>query len=196
MINIVPILLAISLTTGCAFTVHDVNVDYQYDKPVSSDLSFANIEVGDFSDTRDVENPRMIMHMKNGYGQTTSGGWQAEKPINEILRDAVIDGLGDAGANLMTSGGNLLLSGELLEVEGEIIMGAWVGSYKGKVSAKFQVKNNSTGKIIWRDTFIGSGEVKGGKGSGPETSLKVALDDLVTDLLNDEYFLSKLSEGE
>lgn len=186
------VLLTIHIT-GCAFSVYDVDVDYKYDKPVQADLSEINLEVGEVTDSRDVENPRMIMNQKNMYGQTTSGGWQAEKPLNEITKQALMDGLTKANAKLAPSSTGLELSGDLLSFDGDIIMGAWQGTYKGKLTVKLQLVDKNSGKIIWRDTFIGSGEVKGG--DGVANCFKVALDDLVTDLLEDEYFLQKL-EGE
>jgi len=191
--NLAALFVIGAFTTGCAFTVYDVNVDYQYDQPVSEKLEGTKIEVIKFTDGRDVENSRMIMNQKNGYGQTTSGGWQAEKPLSEILQDAVVDGLSDANTILDPSVAAMQLSGELLEVNTEIIMGVWKGSYKGKITAKFQLKDKDSGDILWRDTFVGSGQVKGG--DGVVTSFTIALDDLVNDLLNDEYFLSKISSG-
>lgn len=131
------------------------------------------------------------MNQTNMNGQTTSGGWQAEKPLNEITRDAVIDGLAKANAQL-NEDSNFELTGELLSYNGEIVMGMWQGTFKGALSVKLQLRDKQTDRIVWRDTFSGAGEYKG-KNAIVE-SFKVALDDLVTDVLTDDYFLQQLRE--
>ena len=190
--NKILMLVAMILTTGCAFTVHDVDVAYKYDKPIKFDFIPKAINVGDVIDSRGVDNPRMIMNMTNGNGYTTTGGWQAEKPLSDILKDAVIQGLEKTNSFSEKKSSNLTLSGELLSFDVEVIMGAWVGSYKGKMSAKFQLRDKTTGKIVWRDIFVGSSQVKGTEGI--VGVLKVTLDDLVTKLFNDDYFQQKIAQ--
>ncbi|SDB52142.1 hypothetical protein SAMN02927930_02055 [Pseudidiomarina indica] len=187
-----PIALSlVMLLSGCAFSVYDVNVDYKYDNPIETDLSSIALDVGEFKDSRNVDNPRMIMNQKNGYGQTTTGGWQAEKPLIDIVKDAVIDGLKKSGVTLNENSQDMVLSAELLEFDGDIKMGAWVGSYVGKMSVKMQLVDKQSGEIIWRDTFVGSGEAKGNEGVA--SVLKISLDNLVDNLLNDKYFIQKVS---
>lgn len=187
-----PILLSLLiLLPGCAFTVYDVNVDYAYDNPIDTDLSAVELSMGEFKDLRNVENPRMIMNQKNGYGQTTTGGWQAEKPLIDIVKDAVTDGLKKSGVDINENTPNMILSAELLEFDGEIKMGAWSGSYVGKITVKMQLIDEESEEIIWRDTFIGSGEAKGNEGVA--SALKVSLDNLVDNLLTDQYFIQKIS---
>src|SRR5690606_9508072 len=139
-----PIALSlVMLLSGCAFSVYDVNVDYKYDNPIETDLSSIALDVGEFKDSRNVDNPRMIMNQKNGYGQTTTGGWQAEKPLIDIVKDAVIDGLKKSGVTLNENSQDMVLSAELLEFDGDIKMGAWVGSYVGKMSVKMQDRKST-----------------------------------------------------
>ena len=129
------------------------------------------------------------MNMTNLYGDTTSGGWQAEKPLNEIVKDAVVQGL--SKSNIMLSpNSELKLSGELLSFDVETIMRAWQGSYKGKMTAKFQLVDPESGDIVWRDTFVGSSQVKGGE--GVVGVLKATIDDLIDKFLNDDYFQQKI----
>ncbi len=177
-------------TSGCAFTVHDVYVDYKYEKPIEYDFVPRQLEVGDVKDSRGAENPRMIMNMTNLNGATTSGGWQAEKALNEIVKDAVIQGLSNSNIDLSNPESEIKLSGELLAFDVETIMGAWQGTYKGKMTAKFELVDLDSGNIVWRDTFIGSAQVKGGE--GVVGVLKETLDDLVTKFLNDKYFQQKI----
>lgn len=176
---------------GCAFSVYDVNVDYNYDNPVKTRLDSISLNIGEFKDSRNLENPRMIMNQTNGYGQTTTGGWQAEKPLADIVKDAVTDGLKKSGAVVDNNSENMVLSAELLGFDGGIKMGAWVGTYFGKISVKMQLMNKQTGDVIWRDTFVGNGEAKGNQGVA--SVLKISLDNLVDNLLTDEYFIQKIS---
>ena len=177
---------------GCAFTVHDVQTNYHYSAPASTRLPSKQMEVGKFSDERGMQNPRMIMNMTNMNGNTTSGGWQAEKPLSELLRDGVIEGLTSAGVAVQHSDGTLVLKGQLLDFSVKTIMGWWEGSYKGKMTAKFQLVDSSTDTVMWQDTFIGRSQVKGSKGA--VGVLNATLDDLVTKLLSDKYFQQKLAE--
>jgi len=190
--KLLSVLALLACLSGCAFSVYDVNVGYKYNNPIVTDLSAATLAIGEFKDSRNVANPRMIMNQKNGYGQTTTGGWQAEKPLAEIVKDAVTDGLKKSGAIINENAKNLILSAELLEFDGDIKMGAWVGSYVGKMSVKIQLVNKDTGEIIWRDTFVGSGEAKANKGGIPSI-LKISLDNLVDNLLKDPLFIQKVS---
>ena len=185
--------LSIGLLSGCAFTVHDVQVNYDYVGTVSTDLSNINpspLKIGVINDGRNVENPRLIMNMTNLNGATTSGGWQAEKPLAEIVRDAIIQGLINAKTPLADSGESLILTGELVDFDYEVIMGMWTGTTKSSLSVKLQVRNTDTNKIIWKDTIISSASVKSGEGA--KGALKAVLDDLIADLLSDEYFVQQL----
>lgn len=192
------ICLVVFFTTGCAHSVYDVEVDYTYDQAVSENLMGVKLDVAKFTDERGFGNPQMMMRQRNTYGQTTSGGWQAEKPISLILHEAVSDGLRKAQVNLDPSMADLKLSGELLDLDPELIMGLSEHVLTGKISAKFQLRDLSTGDLIWKDTFIGTAELKVGNGFGVMVDnalaewLPLVLDDIVSDLLNDEYFLSKL----
>lgn len=185
-------LFLLAILPGCAFTVHDVKVNYKYDKPATTSLSSVALNMGEFKDSRNIENTRMIMNQKNGYGQTTTGGWQAEKPLVEIVKDGITEGLIKSGAITDASNINMILSGQLLGFDGDVKMGAWSGSYTGKVTMKLQLTENGTGKIIWRDTFVGSGEAEGGEGI--ESIVKVSIDNLVDNLLKDEYFIQQVTK--
>jgi hypothetical protein len=184
-------LIMLLLSTGCAFTVHDVNVDYKYSKPIEFSFLPQPISVTDIKDARGLETPRMIMNMTNLNGQTTSGGWQAEKALSEIVKDAIVQGLEKTKSYSDGDTSKFIMSGELLSFDVKTIMGAWQGSYKGKMSAKFQLVDKESGKIVWRDNFVGSSEVKGNE--GVVGVLKITLDDLVSKLFNDEYFQQKIS---
>ena len=132
------------------------------------------------------------MNMTNLNGDTTSGGWQAEKPLSDILKDAVVQGISNSQIQMNDLDSEVKLSGELLAFDIETIMGFWEGTHKGKMTAKFQLVDSASGDIVWRDTFIGNSEVKGGEGVA--AVLKATLDDLIEKFLNDNYFQQQLKK--
>ena len=82
--KLIVLLGCIVLISGCAFSVLDAPVNYTYSGTtvdfVGQDLP--RVEITEIEDIRSVANPRMIMHMKNGYGA------RGVRPVQ------LIDGLG------------------------------------------------------------------------------------------------------
>ncbi|MGI3130669.1 hypothetical protein ACRSLK_09760 [Halopseudomonas pachastrellae] len=191
----VLLLLCINLT-GCAFTVHDVSVNYRYNKPVTQNLSEIQrppVSIGQFTDERAMGNPRMILNMQNLNGQTTTGGWQAEKPVAEIVKDGITQGLEQAKLPISDSGAQLELKGELLEFDYTVIMGAWNGTVQPRLMVKLDLVDTASNEIIWRDTFISKSSLNGNVEI--PTLLKSSIDQLVTDLLEDRHFVQKITTG-
>ena len=196
-IKIIAILSILALSSGCAFTVHDLPVDYQYENtiPIADTGNLPEIHVSDIEDVRNVENPRMIMNQKNGYGQTTTGGWQAEKELSLILKDAIIQGVENANLN-QSRDRKIQLDGQLVDVTSNIVSGWTSGTINMKVSVKLTARNQESNEIVWRDTIFGDGA------SGKQSSIKPALieafsnslNDLVDNLLQDEYFQQQVLE--
>ena len=153
------------------------------------------VQITEIEDIRSVANPRMIMHMKNGYGQTTSGGWQAEKDLALIVKDALTQGIAAVGLD-RESNRNIRINGQLVDVGSEMITGWIKGTVNMKVSVKLSARETGKDEILWRDTLVGTGT------SGEESSIKPAiteafkssLDDLVAQLLRDEYFRQRVLE--
>lgn len=185
------ILAVMVLSTGCAFTVHDLPVNYQYKNTISvpDDGNLPQISISEIEDVRTVENPRMIMNQQNGYGQTTTGGWQAEKELALIVKDAISGGLESANLTL-PSDRKIQLNGQLVDVTSNIVSGWTSGTINMKVSAKLTARDQENNQILWRDTVFGDGS--SGKHSSIKTALVEAftnsLNDLVESFLQDEYF--------
>ncbi len=184
-------MVAVLALSGCAFTVHDVKLDYRYEQPLEVSLGGTALRVGNVVDSRGVANPRMLMNMTNLNGDTTSGGWQAEKPLNEIVREGLVQALGKAGVAADGGSGAAMLTGELIDFQVQTIMGMWEGTLSGKMTAKFQIARAGSGEILWKDTVVGSSQVKGGQGAAG--AFKATLDDLLTKLLKDDFFRQKVA---
>ncbi len=129
---------------GCALTVRDVHVDYKYTKVPITDLSNSpeKVRIGKFDDSRGMDNPRMIMHSQNMYGNTMSGGTQAEKPVAEIVRDGVAQALAATHARIVEDDPSLILSGDLMEYSYSLVQGGMDGNsqYEAHGQAQTRIK--------------------------------------------------------
>ena len=185
-------IFTIFLVSGCAFTVHDTPVNYVYsgNTITAGGQNLPNITIGMIRDTRSVENPRMIMNTRNGNGQTASGGWQAEKGLSFLVKDALKQGIAAAKLDLIRDR-KVLLSGELVDVSSDVVMGWTSGTVNMKISVKLTVRDEVSSKILWRDTIFGAGSTNSKGLSSKETvvkAFKLSLNNMVDNFMSDEYF--------
>lgn len=175
--------------SGCALTVHDARVDYKYTKEPAVDFSSSleKIRVRNFEDSRGMDNPRMIMHSQNLYGNTMSGGTQAEKPVAEIVRDGVVQGLTTAHAHVVEDDPSVILSGDLLEYSYTVVQGFWTGTANTKLMVKLKLASKS-GNTIWSDTLLGKASYHAAMNPGEDALFRLTLDDFVERLQKDEDF--------
>jgi hypothetical protein len=175
--------------SGCALTVHDTRVDYKYTKAPAADFSSSpeKIRVADFEDSRGMDNPRMITHSQNMYGNTMSGGTQAEKPVAEIIRDGVVQGLSPAHARIVDDDASVILRGELMEYGYTVVQGFWTGTANTKLLVKLKLTSKS-GNTIWSETLLGKASYHGAVSPGEVVLLQLTLDDFIERLQNNEDF--------
>jgi len=192
LLRLAPIAVACVGFGGCALTVHDINVDYKYTRTSGAELASTPLQVAAFTDARGNENPRMIWNSRNLHGNTMSGGWQAQKPVAEIVRDGVAQGLAAAHANLADSPHSLILGGELMEYSYQVVSGMWTGTLTTKLTVKFRLKTTQ-GATLWNDTFTGTTQYHGTSMPGVDMLLGKSLDSLVTQLVDDDLFRQRLS---
>ena len=182
--------LILLFIAGCAFSVYDVKVGYQYQASDEIPINLSRVTLGVFEDTRNIENKRMIIHKQNLYGDTTTGGAQAEKPLSEIIRDAVAQVLQAYSSSNVSK--SLVLTGELVDFNAEVIKGYWSSQYKGRLTQKFQLKDINTDEIVWRDSFTGVATVP--SKDGPEGLFRATLDKVISIFIEDEFFLQQLNK--
>ncbi|MDY6913823.1 MAG: hypothetical protein SVT52_05145 [Planctomycetota bacterium] len=185
---------------GCAWTVDKVTLNYKFDKPVPSTtwecVKDKTLAIGEFADRRNVKNPNIVIHKKNANGNTCPGGWQAEKPVAEIVKDALATGLRNAGANVVTDDPVYVINGKILRYNFEYIMGFWDADVEPELMVKLSLTNTKSGKILWKDTFIGKGGMKCHWYSEVVTKgFPAALDDLVLQVVTDNYLKQKLMDN-
>jgi hypothetical protein len=175
--------------SGCALTVHDTRVEYKYTKAPAADFSSSpeKIRVVNFEDSRGMDNPRMITHSQNMYGNTMSGGTQAEKPVAEIIRDGVVQGLTATHAHFADDDPSLVLSGDVMEYGYTVVQGFWTGTVNTKLMVKVRLASKS-GNAIWSDTLLGKASYQGAMNPREVVLFQLTLDDFVERLQKNEDF--------
>lgn len=194
-INFTLFSILLLLLTGCAFATYQAPINYRYTPVKEESASFQNVamNVETFIDSRHINNPKMIINMVNEYGQTTTGGYLAEKPVAEVIKDALIQGLQSKGINIDKTASKTI-EGELLDVSPEAIMGFWTGKFAIKITVKLSIKDGKTAKILWRDTYVSKAETKCTLGGIPvvQKAFTAALDDLIVKIMSDSLFLEQI----
>ena len=191
--RLVLVLMLAWIFTGCAMTMDRVNVDYKSPELNTENPNLkASLLIGKFKDKRGLEDPSIIIHKTNLNGQTTSGGYQADKPLSEIIEKALQDYF--SRYRVLNSDKQYTLYGSIIELEYEVISG-WISTtLKPELSMKFYLKDLSTNQVVWNETYFGRGVVK--KFSGSEDAinkmLQASLDDILNQLSNSERLFNYL----
>ncbi len=183
----------ISLCAACvglysipALAVEDVVVDYKMEGSPRSDLSTmkVSLRIAEFTDGRSVDNPRLITDAK----LLDADGFQAEKPISEIIQDAMVSGFANAKANLVENDGDMYLQGTLLSSEAQIIDRGGVETLQLTFRTSVQLMSGS--RTVWQTTLFGRGRTPTSEGMA--VNVRAALDRLINELIGDDYFLAEI----
>lgn len=187
------IAVAALFISGCAFTVHNVEVDPTYSLAVSRAFEADELEsvtLGDFEDLRtNAASEKIIFHITNLNGDRTTGGWEAQERVADLVRASIEDGLMKANLVIAEEGGGLELSGQLVKLDYQVITGFWKGSLNSEMTVKLELKNVSSGMILWRDTFFAKDSTDKFE---MEQIFQRLLEDLVSQIIEDDYFRQNL----
>lgn len=172
--------------SGCALTTTNLPLTY---KPNISKVQEAPnrvhaLKVAAFQDERG-ENPSLIMHKINMYNDEMSGTCMAERPIADIIHDAIVDSLQKKNYKV-DADSNLVLSGELINLTFKPRMGFFTGSMLANLEMNFKLINKKSNHIVWTEIFKGSGV--SGSNDLIKDSFKLAVDDLIAKLLRSSEF--------
>lgn len=181
--------------SGCLYATHDVLVDYSFHGNVTELVHSptTSLQLGQFEDVRGESNPRMLVHIHDGYQQPTAGGWQAEKPVADIVRDAVRQGLVAANAPLRESGASVELTGEVQEYTYRIEKQFWTGDLFPMLTVAFRMRDVDSRQTIWKKTITGTSHFHGSFMPSTELVFRGALDDLVLRVVSDPAFANALN---
>jgi len=178
--------------TGCAFSSGVVKLDYQ--APVDLPHGQGDVTVGKIVDERGQE-PDLLMHKINGYGQKTSGAYLAEKPVAEIIEDSVREALSSAGYRVDDQNAPRLIKGRLMSLDFEPITSVFTATLNAKLMVEFTVTDQQTQQNIWKEIVTGLGSQKSGSAFGEDyirPAFKQAMDDLLRKLVSSDSFKAAL----
>ncbi len=178
----------LALTCFSVASAEEITVGYQYDG--NHNTNFENhrygLSVGEFTDARGVDNPNLITDADLGNG-LASDGYVAEKPLTDMIRDALLQGFQHGNANL-DSENAMTVQGALNTVQAEIRERDGVASIRLTMRVNVQLNNGS--RTIWQTNLFGRGEVPVSEGMA--AAVHAGLNRLVRELVRDDYFLIEL----
>jgi hypothetical protein len=163
-----------------AFAAEEVAVNYVYEGQVRADFSNmarGPMKVGDFSDARSGGNANLI-----------GGDFTADRPLAEIVRGAIVQGMEKGGAALVDSGENLTLVGSIQSSELQEVDENGIASLQLTIRTRVQLQGS--GRTIWETVLFGRGTAPAADGIG--AALNGALDRTIRGLVQDDYFLIEL----
>jgi len=174
--------------SGCAFSVDKENLNYSYTGQIFTAASGnKSISVGTIIDRRIESNPNMILHKSNQYGSTT-GGWEAEKPIAEIVADGLRQAL---KSRQIGSSPDFELGGSVESLACGTRMGFMTGEFIVRLEVKLSLHDLKTGELVWSESFTGQADIPT-TGDYIHDGFTKALDDLISQLKDSETFAKAL----
>jgi hypothetical protein len=186
-------LCSIAFLSGCAMTKENLALNYHLDANSGGILKVSHAEKVSVSvqDKRDVEDPRLIIHKQNMYNNVTSGGYLAEKPLANIVKEALSTGLNQMGYSL-SNRSKYLFDCELIEVKPKYVMGWVQGTVGVQVELNIRVYNEISHAIVWQDIIRGHGSVI--TAWGGNDTLKAAFNKALTNAIRQLQNSKSLTE--
>jgi len=182
--------LYIIFFSGCATTLDEVRLNYHTPAEIASSFQSppnSPIRMGTVSDKRGYENPRLLVYKQNLHGDTTKGGYLAEKPVSSVLEDALKEALTKAKFNMDSEAPDFELSGELLAFNLDSAYGL-----KSRITMTLSLTSAASQKIVWSETFVGRAVVT--KPPRLENCFTFALDDLIKKVVTSKSLAAKLKD--
>lgn len=178
----------VALLACSVINAEEITVGYQYDGNHRTD--FANnrygLTVGEFTDARGVDNPNLITSADLGNG-LASDGYSAEKPISELIRDALIQGFQHGNAN-MDSEEAMTVRGSLNQLQAQVMERDGVATIRLTLRVNLELVNGN--RTIWQTNLFGRGDAP--VADGMAAAMHAALNRMVRELVRDDYFLLEL----
>ena len=167
------LLFALSTLFGAAaLAAEQVNVNYQYEGSHRADFSSVRggLRLGGFSDERGLTDGSLIVD-----------GYRAEAEMAELLRNAFAQGFAHGGATLGEGEADHTVSGSLTSIEAaETADGI-------ELTMRVTLRLNRGTRTIWQTNLFSRGTAK-----DIATATQAALNRLIRELMNDDYFLMEL----
>ena len=163
-----------------------VEVGYEFTRGKLTELSAmkTTLAIPAFADERDVADSREIFS-----GELAEGGVMlAEKPMAEIIGEAMRAGFAASNAKLEDDAAQMRLAGSLLATEAAVVNRGGVESLQITLRTSIQLMEGS--RTVWQTKLFGRGTVP--VTDGAAAAVGKALDRLIEELLIDDYFLAEI----
>ena len=178
--------LAVAVIAPISNAQESVEVGYEFARGKLTELSAmkTTLAIPAFTDERDVADNREIFS-----GELAQGGvLLAEKPMAEIIGEAMRAGFAASNAKLASDEAGMRLAGSLLATEAAVVNRGGVDSLQITLRTSIQLMEGS--RTVWQTKLFGRGTVP--VDEGPAAAVGKALDRLIEELLIDDYFLAEI----
>jgi len=127
------------------------------------------------------------------YGETTSGGYLAEQPIAQIVRNALVGGLNEVGYKLSDKNAAYRLNATINTIDFKPIMGMFTVDYVLNINMNFALINKE-GRQIWAQTIMGQAKQSTAWPSDKvfQTIFNKSVDNIVQQLQESQSFQAAL----
>jgi len=180
--RIIPILL--SLLTMPLHAQETVEVNYSYGGNANLSGIGPSLQFASFADSRGLANPNLIV----AEGLDSADGYAAEAPLADIVRDAFVQAFSKGGATVVDADGGMTIAGELSASSVEVVDRSGVESIQLTLRVSISLQNR--GRSIYDSNLFGRGIVP--VEDGLASAVHSALDRMIRDLTNDDYFMIEL----
>lgn len=175
--------------TSCALSNSVKQINYQSNFKFDTKLESSKIiKVEAMRDERGYTDNKVIFYKKNMYNQTMSGAYLAEKPMTDILTEAIKNGFKEKNIITNENGNTFILKSTLQKLDYEAISGFTTVQLIPQIVVKFQL-TDTNGKVVWTDILTGKSNTKG---TNFEKFLPPSIDNLVEQLVNNQDFLNTI----
>jgi len=177
--KIIPTLLLGSLGFApvAGFTAEDLTIDFTYERNVNIGSISSVLSLPAFGDDRGVSDGNLITE-----------DYRAQRPLADIVHDAIAQGFAKGGVELVESGEDMQVVGTITESDLQMVDLGGVPSIQLTIRTHIQLQNG--GRTVWESTLFGRGTVP--ESDGMVAAVDAALGRIVRELFNDDYFIIEL----
>jgi uncharacterized lipoprotein YajG len=190
------IILALAITSGCAFTDASLKVDYDEAHATRGPISKTaplSFEVTEFADGR--EDTARIGYKRNGFGQKTAD-ITTEQPVTSIVEDALRATIKHNGHSL-SDDGQIIIEGYVSEFWFDVDVEFWTIRFMGTVESKIDFVDSTTNSSIYENVYHGYYEKEtaaGLEGTWTEV-MELALENMIDSIVKDPELAKALDRN-
>lgn len=161
-----------------------ISVDYSYSGNTNLSSIRPSLRIAEFSDSRGLDNANLVV--ASGLGN--ANGFAAEAPLASIVRDAFVQAFKAGGVDLVESGEEMVIAGEVTASEIQVV--DLNGTETIQLTIRTTIELQGRGRTIYDTNLFGRGSAP--LADGLASAVHAALDRMVRDLTNDDYFMIEL----